>query len=131
MPSKLSRGTLADANGRKIMMKSGLFVLGLAFATTAEAQPRESQPPVLSETVFYSDLEVGSVAGQATLRDRIRAAAGRVCELGGMATMEEFQEATACYRLSYHDGLRQMDQVIAAASTGSVIAASALVITAK
>ena len=129
--NKLSPGALADANGRKVMIKSGLFILGLGFAATAMAQPRETQPQLRSEAVTYADLKVGSAAGQAILRERIKAAAGRVCELGGMATMEEFHEATACYRNSYRDGLNQMDKLVAAVSTGSFVAASALVITTK
>jgi UrcA family protein len=129
--SKLSPGALADANGRKIMMKSGLFILGLAFAATATAQPPQTRSPVRSEQVVYADLNFAQPTAQSTLQERIRAAAGRVCELGGMQALEDFSTSSRCYRSAVADGYRQLNQLIASNRPSSAVAVSAIVITAR
>ena len=113
------------------MLKSGLLVIALACATGAVAEPRNAEPPLQSEQVTYSDLNLNSTEGQAVLRHRIQVAAGRVCDTGGMLAMEDFQLTAACYRLTYQDGIQQMDRVVAANRSGAVLAASAIVITGK
>jgi len=60
------------------MTKTGLLILATIFATGAIAQPRAVQPPAQSERVAYTDLDLGSRAGQAALRHRIEVAAGRI-----------------------------------------------------
>ena len=113
------------------MTKTGLLILATIFATGALAQPREVQPPAQSERVAYTDLDLGSRGGQAALRHRIEVAAGRVCDTGGMLSMEDFVVTAQCYRLAYEDGNRQVDRVIAANRTGAALAASAIVVSAK
>lgn len=109
-------------------MKSSLLTLGLVFATVAVAAP---QPAARSERVAYDDLNLASTAAQSTVQLRIRAAANRVCDLGGMQALNDFGASSNCFRKAVADGLRQMDRVVAAKRGGAVMAATALIITAK
>jgi UrcA family protein len=86
---------------------------------------------VRTEQVTYADLDLASATAQATVQQRIRAAADRVCDLGGMQAMEDFSASSNCFRKAVADGFRQMDQAVAAKRGGAVVAASALIITAK
>ena len=113
------------------MTKSGFLAVILTFASGAVAQPPTVGPPVRSEIVTYTDLDFASAASQSTVQQRIRAAADRVCDLGGMQTMEEFNASSNCFAKAVADGLRQLDKAVAAKRGGAVVAASALVITAK
>jgi UrcA family protein len=113
------------------MTKTALLTFGLICASSAFAQPREAAPPLQSEQIAYGDLNLNSSNGQAVLRHRIQAAAGRVCDTGGMQSMEDFHLTAQCYRLSYKDGVHQMDRIVAASRTGTYLAASAIVISAK
>ena len=113
------------------MIKSGSLVVVLAFASGAVAQPPATQTPVRSEQVTYADLDLASTTGQATVRQRIRAAADRVCDVGGMQTMDDFSASSRCFSKAVADGIRQMDQAVAAIRGGAVLAGAALIITAK
>jgi UrcA family protein len=113
------------------MLKSGILIVALAFSTPTLAAAAAPEAPLARESVTFSDLDLGSAAGQRTLRHRIEVAAGNVCDLGGMAQMEDFLESAACYRTAYQDGIRQMQQLVAARAGDAAIAASALVITRK
>lgn len=111
-------------------MKS--MIIGAALligSTNAFAHPIivEAAP---SERVTYADLNLASAAGKAMLQGRIRAAAGRVCDLGGTPTLEEFGTESRCYRTAVDSGFRQMDIVVARIQSGAPLAA-ALVVTAK
>jgi UrcA family protein len=113
------------------MLKSGILVVALAFSTPTVAAAAAPEAPLARESVTFSDLDLNSAAGQKTLRHRIEIAAGNVCDLGGMAQMEDFLQSTACFRAAYRNGIRQMQQVVAARAGGAAIAASALVISRK
>ena len=113
------------------MIKLGLMMASVAFATGAVAQPRSSETPLQSEQVSYADLNLGSKSGQAVLRHRIVVAAGRVCDTGGMLSMEDFSVTARCYRAAYEDGLRQMNHAVAANAAGAFLAATAIVIIGK
>lgn len=113
------------------MIKSGLLILALTCASGALAQPRNAEPPLQSEQVTYSDLDLSSSHGQAVLRHRIQLAAGRVCDTGGMLSMEDFLATSQCYRVAYQNGIRAVDRVIAANRMGVGLAASAIVVSAN
>lgn len=113
------------------MLKSGIVALGLTLALGTAAAAAAPEAPLATESVAFSDLDLNSAAGQKMLRHRIEVAAGNVCDLGGMAQMEDFLVSTACYRAAYHDGIRQMQQVVAARASGATMAVSALVISRK
>jgi len=113
------------------MMKSGLLTFTLICASAAFAQPRGAEPLPQSEQVNYADLNLNSSTGRADLKHRIQVAAGRVCDTGGMLTMEDFDVTARCFRRTYDDGVRQMDRAVAANRSGVVLAASAIVISAK
>ena len=92
------------------------------------ATPAVAQDSTASERIAYSDLNLGSAGGKATLEQRIRAAASRVCETGsGEQSLRETLAGRACYQTSIADGLHQMDQLIAARNSGTVMAATIVV----
>jgi UrcA family protein len=124
-------GGIRERHRRSKMIKSGPLAVVLAFASGAVAQPPATQTPVRTEQVTYADLDLTSTTGQATLQQRIRAAADRVCDMGGMQTMEDFSASSNCFRKAVADASRQMDQAVAAKRGGAVLAAAALIITAK
>jgi UrcA family protein len=112
------------------MMKRVLFILVLASAGATTAKPSQPQSAVRSEQVTYADLNLGKSGAEATLQDRIRAAAGRVCELGAMQSLEDFSASSHCFKRAVADGYGQMNKLIAAKNTGATVAASAIVISA-
>jgi len=107
----------------KTLILAAAFVAG---STGAIAQPVSSADP--SEQVRYSDLDLLSAPGKAALQSRIRAAAGRVCDLSGTERTEAFSANSRCYRSAVEGGLREMDEVIASTVSGSALAASAIVV---
>ena len=112
-------------------MKSTVLTLALVLATAANAQSPAADPEARSERVAYADLDLASAAAQSTVEQRIRAAADRVCDLGGMQTLEDSSASSSCFQNALADGLRQMDQLVAAKRSGAVVAASALIINRK
>jgi UrcA family protein len=113
------------------MIKGLLLLAGLAIASGTQAQPGTHEAAPQSETVTFGDLNVASSSDQTVLRHRIQAAAGRVCDIGGMASLEDFHTSAQCYRLSYKAGLRQMNQILAARRGSTAVAVSAIVVTAN
>jgi len=113
------------------MIKSGPLAVVLAFATGAVAQPPTTQTPVRTEQVTYADLNLASTTGQAIVQQRIRAAADRVCDLGGMQTMNDFSASSRCFSKAVADGSRQLGQAVAAKRGGAVLAGAELIITTK
>jgi len=114
-----------------MFIRSGIFAAALMLGTAAWALPNQSGATVASERVTYDDLDLESQSGDAALLRRIRAAANRVCDFGGMQTMEDFSKSGRCYRAAVSDAQRQMKQLMAARSLGHVLAASTLIIRAK
>jgi UrcA family protein len=112
-------------------MKTMLALSLLIASSSAIGQPLDSGQSAPSERVTYTDLNLASAAGQSALERRIRLAAGRVCDFGGMQEGEALGANFRCYRTAVSDGLRQMNQVVAGVrSSGDTLAASALVISA-
>jgi UrcA family protein len=110
------------------------IVIGLSLligSTGAIAQPAASPEPAPSERIYFADLNLGTAPGQAALQRRIRAAAGRVCDFGGMQELEVFSASYRCYRTAVVDGLHQMNQVLAANPGAATLAASTLIISGR
>jgi UrcA family protein len=96
------------------------------FATPAVAQDFGSTP---SEKISYGDLDLASAGGKATLEQRIRAAAGRVCRSGSNEqTLQDNLAGRVCFKTSVADGLHQMDQLIAARNSGATMAAAVTIV---
>jgi UrcA family protein len=95
-------------------------------ATPAIAQDFSSTP---SEKISYGDLDLASAGGQATLEQRIRAAASRVCNNGSAEqSLQENLAGRVCFKTSVADGLHQMDQLIAARNSGAPMAAAVTIV---
>lgn len=81
-----------------------------------------------SERVSFADLNLGSVAGQKALKNRIRGAAERVCDSAAGRAFQSYLITHSCFMSSYTDGLRQMDRVLDRRTRGSAITAAVLTI---
>jgi UrcA family protein len=95
-------------------------------ATPALAQDFGSTP---SEKIAYGDLDLGSPGGKATLEQRIRAAASRVCRTGSNEqSLADNLAGRVCFKTSVADGLHQMNQLIAARNSGATMAAAVTIV---
>jgi UrcA family protein len=112
-------------------MKSAVLTLALVLATAASAQAPAADAAARSEQVAYADLDLSSAAAQPAIEERVRAAANRVCDLGGMQALEDFSASSNCFRKAVAGGLHQRDQLVAAKRGSAIVAASALIINAK
>jgi UrcA family protein len=110
------------------MTKIGLLITAIAFGSGPLAQPGYADPALRTERISYAGLNLASPRDQAALRHRIKVAAARLCDLAGLAYMEDYLESAACYRQALADGMRQMQQLVAAYESGGAVAAAALVI---
>jgi UrcA family protein len=106
------------------------FVIALV-STASAVRAADVSAGLRTEQVKYADLDLGSTADRTELQQRVRSAASRVCDLGGMATLEDFGSSYRCYSGAVRDGIHQMDRLIAASSSGSAVAALALIISAN
>ena len=112
-------------------MKIALITLCAAafLGGSANAEPVMVTTQALpSERVSFADLNLGSAAGQKTLKRRIRGAAERVCEAAGSRDLEIYLITHGCFISAYKAGIQQMDTVIARRAAGSTVAAAALTI---
>jgi UrcA family protein len=110
-----------------VTLAAAMVFTGSAFA--AQAEPRQAGPR--TERVSYADLNLTSRSGTASLERRVREASGRVCEMGGTQTLDEFAISSRCYSTAVADGLRQMNEVVATKNSGAILAATALTITGR
>lgn len=110
-----------------MIIRSGLFAMTLIFGTGAVAQPTDAQKAT-TESVTFTDLDLDSKEGQSALLRRIEGASDRVCDMGGMQSMDDFSQWGRCYRAALGDGRRQMDALIAARQSGVIFGASLLVV---
>jgi len=92
---------------------SEVIALALVLGSTASAQPFDPDR-LASERVSYVDLDLASPADRAALQHRIAGAARRVCDTSGLPSLEEFGLSARCYRRAMKDGLRQIDDLLAA-----------------
>ena len=114
-----------------MLVRSAFFAIAIALGSGAIAQQKDQETPVPSERITYSDQDLSSSVSQAALRHRIEAAASRVCDAGGMQTMEDFAVYSRCYSAARWDGLRQLDRLVADRGRAPVVAASALIVSRK
>lgn len=103
----------------------------LMASTSAIAGPADHDSGARTEQVNFADLDLGSAAARATLQGRISAAADRVCDLGGTLRLDDFGASARCYRHAMADGRKQMNEIIAARVGGTIMAASALVVSGR
>lgn len=115
---------------RKTLIALGAITLGSGGAI---AQPTSAIPlyTVSTERIGYADLDLSSRGGEATLVRRIREASGRVCDIGGMQSLDDFATYTRCYSSAVAEGRRQMNEALAGMKSDSTLAAAALTISAK
>jgi len=99
------------------MIRIATLLFALLLAGEAAALPDREEPRVQSERVTISDVDLNSSEGQSVVRHRIEHAAGDVCDIGGMASMEDFEAASQCYRRSVRNALQQINR-LAPAGTG-------------
>ena len=107
-----------------LWIAAALVSTGTAFP--AQAEPRNVGPR--TELITFGDSDLTSQAGSASLQRRVREAYGRVCDLGGNQTIDEFAIGSRCYSAAVADGLRQVNAAVAMKKMGPVLAASALTI---
>jgi len=94
-------------------------------ATPVLAQDFGSTP----EKIAYGDLDLGSPGGKATLEQRIRAAASRVCRTGSNEqSLADNLAGRVCFKTSVADGLHQMNQLLAARNSGATMAAAVTIV---
>ena len=83
-----------------------------AAAQSATAQAANSVPAntvAAQRLVHYSDLDLASAKGQATLAARLRKAARAVCDTSyGVHPLNEVMEARRCYRSALQSAQRQV-----------------------
>lgn len=92
-------------------MKAIILTCALLFgAGAASAQPAEQQMPV--ERVRVADLNLASSEGRARLDERLRAAANRVCEVGGSQDLWTFRFSRKCVESALANAKRQRDRII-------------------
>lgn len=96
-----------------MIANSGVIALALVLGSTASGQPFDPDR-LASERVSYVDLDLSSPADRSELQHRIAGAARRVCDTSGLPTLEEFGLSAHCYRRAMKDGLRQIDDLLAA-----------------
>lgn len=68
--------------------------------------------PVRSERVSVADLNLNSLAGQARLEGRLRAAAEKVCEADGDRSLETVLNVRKCYSAAVAAAIRQGDDLV-------------------
>jgi UrcA family protein len=91
----------------------GVIALALVLGSTTSSQPFDPDR-LASERITYVDLDLSSPAGRMALHHRIAGAARRVCDTSGLPSLEEFGISARCYRHAMKDGLRQIDDLVAA-----------------
>lgn len=98
---------------------------GLALAIGATPAAAQSDWP-RTERVGFADLDLSQPAGKTSLGQRIDAAARRVCFAEGDISLSSIIAAHDCYRTALADGLRQMNEIIAARASGTRLVTTAL-----
>jgi UrcA family protein len=95
-----------------MISNSAMIALALVLGSTTGGQFDPDR--LASERVSYVDLDLGSPADRSALHHRIAGAARRVCDTSGLPSLEEFGLSARCYRRAMKDGLRQIDDALAA-----------------
>lgn len=102
------------------MNKYSIAIGFLVYANAVSAAPVIVMgDPAPTERVSVADLNLLGNAGIATLRARVRAAAGRVCGSRG-STLADDIRASRCIRIATAGALAQVDRTVAARSSKMV-----------
>ena len=111
-----------------VLIGSLLFAASSAFAQPPVVVTGDSAP---FKVVSYSDLNIGSKAGQDRLIHRIRSAAEDLC-LESSREQVKFQTARRnCYSTALKSGFSQMNSAIAAKASGATLAAATLTVSGR
>jgi UrcA family protein len=92
-------------------MKNTVIPLTFAAMFIGSAASAAQQVDIASTTVDYSDLDLGSVKGQAVLRKRIGFAIRRVCSDPGPRSMNAYPEEAACQAVARQSADRGLSQI--------------------
>ncbi len=102
------------------------FIASAAVAALALAVPAQAERPApYTEIVSYADLDLSSAADVATLDQRIRDAAGRICESAVRAQLVRPIKRFACASEAYSESRRPLVTMLAAIERGEHYAARA------
>ena len=123
----------ADNQGVQSMTRPIYFAAAISIGASPvlAAPPIVVFPDVAVERVSYADLDLASSDGRTMLVGRIRAAADRVCDVGGNPNLAEYSLRSGCFAAAVGSGERQMDQAIASRGIADSTATAALTISAK
>ncbi|MDQ4088006.1 MAG: UrcA family protein [Pseudomonadota bacterium] len=111
-------------------LRLSAIVSALAFAAPAQAQGIEvTAKPVPTAAVSFADLDLGSPAGVARLKNRIETAASGLCRTNAVEPVDMKVARRSCYRHALGSGFRQMDQILASRSDGPASTAAAASLT--
>ena len=95
-------------------VSAGAAAIALTFLTllTVDARANEGRDNPPSITVSYSDVAIGNTAGAASVYQKLKVAARRVCGVnnGGTRTLELQLAARACYEEALADAVRKIDR---------------------
>lgn len=104
--------------------------LGLATAANAESPVTITAPGIQVEAVSFADLNLGSETGMSAIKNRVRAAAYRVCNLNHSRVdpLAQQLEGKSCFRSAVSDAYAQLDRVSLARANGATIATATLIV---
>ena len=109
-----------------------LIASGLGMGVASAQQPVTvygSTAP--TARVSYADINLASDRGVEKLQNRVRAAASGLCLEPGWEDLAVSTARTMCYRTAVHDGLSQIDQLVAEKMAGKASLVSAILISAR
>jgi len=107
-----------------------MSVTSLVFATPSFAQD-QIEVRAESAQVSYADLNIGSAAGLATLRQRVRGAASTLCRPNLPGITGERIRRYRCFRAAIASARPQIDAAVARRAAAQLAAARAITITAR
>jgi UrcA family protein len=85
-----------------------IAAVGIALASVAHANTEIVVQDGSTTRITYEDLDLKSAAGRATLANRIRSAAARLCLEDNVSPLAETLERVQCYRSAVTSGFTQM-----------------------
>lgn len=115
------------------MIRTTLFAacaVLIAPAALAGSPVTVERPSVQTETVYFADLNLASDRGVSAVKNRIRAAAQRVCNIQPIAVDELAGQlrGKACLTGALRDSHRQLDELLDARAGGAVMSTASLTV---
>jgi UrcA family protein len=98
------------------MFRTAAFSAALAAAAMVSF-PAHAQEAGKSTEVHYADLNLASVDGAQTLKDRVARAAQRVCAVDGDKSLEGVMQARHCSKVAVARAMPQVELALANAGT--------------